>query len=166
MRGIGAGCLARRPKLGEGVDDDAGDDGGEDEKDHDVVKDVEDEAVQDLRHTTWGHRVQHRMGAPYRGTVWDTIGHHARIAVLCSLLHTTARYDSLPLTTTHYYSLLLTTTHYYDSLPLAHLAIVDLRVVGVLCEGEVPYRPLAEAVIPVEEGEERQVGLVPWCTYE
>ena len=138
------------------------------------MKDVEDEAVQDLRHhmgapcaasyggTVWGHR----MGAPYGGTVWDTIGHHARIAVLCSLLHTTARYDSLRLTT-HYHSLPLTTTHYYyDSLLPAHLAIVDLRVVGVLCEGEVPYRPLAEAVIPVEEGEERQVGLVPWCEYE
>eukprot|EP00964_Phaeocystis_antarctica_P140035 scaffold104830_cov63-Phaeocystis_antarctica.AAC.1 len=109
--------------------------------------------------TAWGHC----MGAPHGGTVWDTIGHHARIAVLCSLLHTTSHYDSLRLTT-HYHSLPLTTTHYYyDSLLPAHLAIVDLRVVGVLCECEVPHGPLAEAVVPVEEGEERQVGLVPWC---
>jgi len=46
-------------------------------------------------------------------------------------------------------------------LPVQHLAVVDLGVVGVLREGEVPHRPLAEAVVPVEEGEERQVGLVP-----
>ena len=117
------------------------------------MKDVEDEAVQDLRH---------HMGAPcaasYGGTVWGTVwGHHwAPRQDRCPLL-TTTHYCSLRLTTTHYYY------YYYYSLPLAHLAIVDLRVVGVLCEGEVPYGPLAEAVIPVEEGEERQVGLVPWC---
>ena len=46
-------------------------------------------------------------------------------------------------------------------MPMPHLAVVDLGVVGVLREGEVPHRPLAEAVVPVEEGEERQVGLVP-----
>jgi len=127
------------------------------------VEDVEDEAVQDLRH----HRticmctyIYIGPAAPYGGTVCSVVwghrmGHHTKIAVL----------SSLPLTTTHYDSLLLTTTAHYPPTWPAHLAIVDLRVVGVLCEGEVPYRPLAEAVVPVEEGEERQVGLVPWCEY-
>ena len=108
--------------------------------------------------TAWGHR----MGAPYGAPLGTTPGSLSS-AHYYTLLLATTHYDSLRLTT-HYHSLPLTTTHYYyDSLLPAHLAIVDLRVVGVLCEGEVPYRPLAEAVIPVEEGEERQVGLVPWC---
>ena len=114
--------------------------------------------------TVWGHRMGASYGALY-GTPWSTTPGSLSSAHYYTLLLATTHYDSLRLTT-HYHSLPLTTTHYYyDSLPLAHLAIVDLRVVGVLCEGEVPYRPLAEAVVPVEEGEERQVGLVPWCEY-